>query len=135
MTNIWTDLGQNKISELYIKINVYVYVNRQTFVWVFDYISGKYIWNWRKIVGIFHVFHYFFMKILIKSIIYCQAVPLECLLMYVVKTVYQASRLFFLTWVSLTIFCLDQWLMEIVCSAQHQLSLVRYNPLLHMDLE
>ena len=57
MTNIWTDLGQNKISELYIKINVYVYVNRQTFVWVFDYISGKYIWNWRKIVGIFHVFH------------------------------------------------------------------------------
>ena len=32
MANIWTDLGQNKISELYIEINVYVYVNRQTFV-------------------------------------------------------------------------------------------------------
>ena len=32
MANNWTDLRKNKISELYIKNNVYVYVNRQTFV-------------------------------------------------------------------------------------------------------
>ena len=63
-------------------------------------------------------FIYFFMKTLIKSIIYCQnLVPLERLLMYVVKIVYQASLLSFLTWVS----------PEIACSAQHQLSLVGNN--------
>ena len=41
----WTDfLWQNKIGELYIK-NDFVYVYRQTFVWVFDYMSAweKYI--------------------------------------------------------------------------------------------
>ena len=32
MANNWTDLWKNKISELYIKNNVYVYVNRQRFV-------------------------------------------------------------------------------------------------------
>ena len=62
-------------------------------------------------------FIYFFMKTLIKSIIYCQTVPLERLLMYVMKIVCQASLLSFLTWLSL----------EIACSAQHQLSLVENN--------
>ena len=53
------------------------------------------------------------------------AVPVERLRMYVGKIVCQTSLLFLLTWVSLAIFCSDQWLTEIVCSAQHQLSLVR----------
>ena len=52
-----TDLWQNKISELYIENNVYVYVNRQTFVWVIDYIWEKYIWYWKRIIGIFHFFN------------------------------------------------------------------------------
>ena len=53
------------------------------------------------------------------------AVPVERLRMYVGKIVCQTSLLLFLTWVSLVIFCSDQWLTEIVSSAQHQLSLVR----------
>ena len=127
MANNWTDLRKNKISELYIKNNVYVYVNRQTFVWGLDYIWKKYIWNWRKIIGIFHFFINFFMKTLIKSIIYFQTVPIERLLIYLVNIVYQVSLLSFLTWVSLAIFCLNQWLTEIVYRAQHQLPLVEDN--------
>ena len=127
MANNWTDLWKNKISELYIKNNVYVYVNRQTFVWGLDYIWKKYIWNWRKIIGIFHFFINFFMKTLIKSIIYFQTVPIERLLIYLVNIVYQVSLLLFLTWVSLAIFCLNQWLTEIVYRAQHQLPLVEDN--------
>ena len=52
--------------------------------------------------------------------------PVERLLMHVVKIVSQTSLLLFLTWVSLAIFCLDQRLTKIVCSTrQHYLSLVR----------
>ena len=71
----------------------------------------------------------------IKNIIYCQALPLEHLLMYVVKIVYQASLPSFPTWVSLAIFCLDQWLLEILWSAHSQLLLVGDNSLVHMNLE
>ena len=39
----------------------------------------------------FTFFINFFIKTLIKNIIYCQTVPLNRLLMYVVKTVWQAS--------------------------------------------
>ena len=37
---------------------MFTYVNRQTFVWVFNYIQSgkKYIWNWRNIFGILHFF-------------------------------------------------------------------------------
>ena len=45
------------------------------------------------------------MKILIKSIIYCQTVPLDHLLMYIVKMLCQTSLASFLMWVSLAIFC------------------------------
>ena len=75
------------------------------------------------------------MKTLIKNMIYCQALPLEYLLMYVVKIVYQISLLSFSTSVSLAIFCLDQWIMEILCSAQPQLLLVEDNSLVHINLE
>ena len=46
-----------------------------------------------------------FIKILIKSIIYSQTVRLDRLLIYIVKILYQASLHWFLTWVSLAIFC------------------------------
>ena len=52
--------------------------------------------------------------------------PVERLLMHVVKIVCQTSLLLYLTWVSLATFCLDQRLTKIVCSTQqHHLSLVR----------
>ena len=77
----------------------------------------------------------FFTKILMKGITYCQTVPVGRLLIYAVKIVCQTSLLFFLTWVSLAMFCLDQWLMEIVPSGQQQLSLVDDNSLIQMNLE
>ena len=40
----------------------------------------KHIWNWSKILFIFHFFINLFMKTLIRSIIYCQAVLLNHLL-------------------------------------------------------
>ena len=59
-----------------------------------------------KLLVFFTFFINFFFKTLIKSIFYCQTVPLEhLLLMYVVKIVYQASLLSFPSWVSLAIFC------------------------------
>ena len=67
-----------------------------------------------KFLVFFTFFINFFMKILIKSIIYCQTTftyvdrLLDRLLMYVLKTVCQASLSSFLTWVSLAIFCLDK---------------------------
>ena len=88
-----------------------------------------------KLLVFFTFFINCFMKTLIKSITYCQIVPLECLLTYFVKIVCQASLPSFLIWVSLAIFCLDQWLMKIVCSAQHQSSLVGDNSLVHMNLD
>ena len=62
--------------------------------------------------------------------------PVERLHTHVVKTVCQTSLLLFLSLVSLAIFCLDQ-LTEIVCPAQHQLSLhwLGDNSLVHMNLE
>ena len=48
------------------------------------------------------------METLIKSIIDWKTVPLERLLMYVVKIVLQPSLFSFLTWGSLAIFNLDQ---------------------------
>ena len=73
----------------------------QTFSWVFNDMSvwEKYIRNYSKIISISHFFINFFMKILIKSIIYCQTVPLDRLLMYVVEIVCQGSLPSFLTWV------------------------------------
>ena len=60
----------------------------------------------------FFVFFTFFikfsMKTLIKSIIFCQNVPLNHLLMYVVKVVCQASLPLFLTGISLAMFCLEK---------------------------
>ena len=50
----------------------------------------------------------FLMETLIKSIIDWKTVPLERLLMYVVKIVLQPSLFSFLTWGSLAMFCLDQ---------------------------
>ena len=94
-------LWENKISKFLGHDDVYV--NRQTFIWHL-YVSLR-IWNWNKI-GIFHFFINFFMETLIKNINYCQALPLDHLLMYIVKTV-QASVSSFLTWVNLAIFCLD----------------------------
>ena len=89
-----------------------------------------------KLLVFFTFFIDFFMKTLIKSIIYCQAVPLEhLLLMYVVLIVYRAPLLSFPTRVSWQYFVLDQWLMEIFCSVQRQLSLVGDNSLVHMNLE
>ena len=58
-----------------------------------------------------------FMKTLIRSIIYCQTVPLNRLIMYVVKTVCQVSLSSFI--VSLEILHLDQCQMEIFYSVQH----------------
>ena len=58
-----------------------------------------------KFLLIFFFFINFFMKTLIKSIIYCQTMSLGCLLMYIVKILCQASLHSFLTWVSLAIFC------------------------------
>ena len=49
-----------------------------------------------KLLVFFIIFINAFMKTLIKSIIYCQTVPLERLLMYVVKIVCQASLFSFL---------------------------------------
>ena len=80
----------------------------------------EYIENWTKKFFVFFTFFInFFMKTLIKNIMYCEIVPLNRLLIYFVKTIRQASLLSFLTWVSLAIFYLDQCQMEIVCSAQH----------------
>ena len=50
-----------------------------------------------KFLVFFTFFINFFMKILIKSTIYCQTMPLDRLLMYVVKIVCQASLPLFLT--------------------------------------
>ena len=61
-----------------------------------------------KFLVFFTFFINFFMITFIKSIIYCQTVPLDRLVMYVVKVVCQASLPSFLTWVSLTISCLDK---------------------------
>ena len=58
-----------------------------------------------KFLLIFFFFINFFMKTLIKSIIYCQTVPLERLLMYIVNIVCPVSLPLFLTKVSLAIFC------------------------------
>ena len=58
-----------------------------------------------KFLLIFFFFINFFMKTLIKSIIYCQTVPLERLLMYIVNILFQVSLPLFLTKVRLAIFC------------------------------
>ena len=47
---------------------------------------------------IFIFFINFFMKTLIESIIYCQTVPLDRSLMYIVEILCQASLILFLTW-------------------------------------
>ena len=98
-------------------------------------VCEKKIWNWSKITGVFRFFINWFMKTLIKSIMYCQTVPLERLLTYVLKMVCKVSLPLFLTWVSLAILCLDQCLMEMDCLAQHHLSLARDNLLVHMNLQ
>ena len=77
-----------------------------------------------KLVLFYTLFRNVFVEALIKSINYCQFLPLAHLLMYIVKNVCQVSMPLFLTGVNLAIFCLDQYQMEILCSAQHQLSLV-----------
>ena len=52
----------------------------------------------KLLVFFINFFHYFFfMKTVIKSIIDCHTVPLERLLMYVVKVAYQTFLLLFLT--------------------------------------
>ena len=71
-------------------------------------------------VVFFIFFINFFVETLIKSIIYCQTVPLDCLLTYILKIVCQASLPSFLTWVNLAIFCLDQSQMIVSYSTQHQ---------------
>ena len=64
------------------------------------------------------------MKTLINSIIYCQTVSLERLLIYVCCENFMSD-----------LSASDQWLMEIVCSAQHQSSLVGDYSLVYMNLE
>ena len=86
--------GNKLVSYPYLKkgYNYFYEVNRQTFAWVFTCESEKkYIWNWSKMFGIFHLFHYSFMKSLIKSIIYCQTVPLNRFYLCVLKIACQAS--------------------------------------------
>ena len=85
-----------------------------------------------KLLIFFTFFIEFFLKILIKSKehnLLPGCFPGTFLLMYVVKIVCEASLLSFLTWISLAIFCLDQWLMDTDCCAQHQLSFVWDNSL------
>ena len=53
---------------------------------------------------IFTFFINFFMKTVIKSIIYCHTMPLNRLLTYIGKSLCQAYLSSFLTWVSLKIF-------------------------------
>ena len=111
----WTNfLWENIISELCIKNNVmimFMQAEKYLYECLITCQSEKtYIWNWSKILCT---------KTLIKSIICCQTVPLNRLHIYVMKIVCQASLLSFLTWVSLSIFYLDQCQMKIVCSAQH----------------
>ena len=62
----------------------------------------------------------FFVETLIKSINYCQSVPLDHLYVYCENCMWGFLPSF-LTWVNLAIFCLDQCQMEIFSSAQHQL--------------
>ena len=56
----------------------------------------KYPKNGVKLV-FFTFFNNFFVETLIKSIVYCQTVPFDCLLMYILKIVSQASLPSFLT--------------------------------------
>ena len=64
-------------------------------------------------------------------------VPLECLDTYACCENYMSSFSAFVLNLSKSghFFFLDQWLMEIVCSAQHQLSLVGDNSLVCANLE
>ena len=85
------------------------YINRKTFVWVFYRMS---VWEkvhlqleWNSCD--FSLFSC--MKTLIKSIIYCARLCLW--------TCRQTSLPFYLTWVSLTIFCFEKCLVGNVCSA------------------
>ena len=72
----------------------------------------------------FTFFINFFMKTLIKNIIYCQTVPLNRLLILCCENCMAGFSVSFLIWISLAIFHLDQCQMEIVCSAQHHYHLV-----------
>ena len=63
------------------------------------------LWKSASKIGVvfllfFSFFINLFMKTLIKSIMYCQTVPLDRLLMYIVKILFQASLPSFLTWIS-----------------------------------
>ena len=82
---------------------------------------------------IFTFFINVFMKTLANSIIYFQTVPLDRLLMYIVKILCQVSLPSLLTWVSLAIFCFRSMLNENCWSAQHlcHWSLVGDKPLVH----
>ena len=64
------------------------------------------------------------MKTLIKSIIYCQTVPLNCLLMYVVKIVWQASLPSFNLSKSRNILFRSKCQTDIVCSAHSSIIVI-----------
>ena len=81
----------------------YVYVNKYLYD-CFCRSEKKYIWNWSKMV-FFTFFINFFVETLIKSTNYCQTVPLDHLLLYILNSVCQASVLSL--WVNLVILCLD----------------------------
>ena len=95
----------------------------------------KYIWNWSKILCIFHFLINLFIKTIIKSIIYIIDCAFEAFTyrMHIVKIVCQVSLPLFLTWVSPgNISYLDQCQIESV-----QLNIIvtgrRGNSLVYVD--
>ena len=107
--------------------------NRQTFVWVYDYIWEKYIWIWRKIIVFSLTFFInFFMETLLETIIYWQTVSLESLATYVCcENCFTGFSAFVLNLSKSGNILFRR--MANVCSAQHQLSLVGDNWLVHIN--
>ena len=90
-------IWKNKISELctdVLKIMLWLCFNKHLYECFFTFQSEKkHTWNWSKILGIFLKFVLFFinffMKTLIKSIIYCQnTVPLWTIYLCILQKSY-----------------------------------------------
>ena len=133
---LWLDkfLCENKISELYIKNSVTItFIQKDKNICMSDELDVS-MWRSRSDTGveflvIFTFFIKFFMRTLIKSIIYRQTVPLD--VMFIVKILFQSSLPSFLTWVSLAIFCFTSMPNANCQFSSASFSLVGNNSLVH----
>ena len=103
----------------YFSLSWTMFKQRETLVWVFNYMSEKkHIWNWTRILGVFFHFYWPFYENVNQeyNLLSDCVFGLFTYRVNVAKIVCQASLPSFLTWVSLAIFHLDQCEMEVVCS-------------------